>query len=112
MRLIMVLVLVSVAGVIFVSTNRTNSRRPLPAADTTITLKIDGMVCVACAGQIEKLVRGVDGVRSATVKLETGEARIEYDSTRTASEALAARISGAGFKAALVNSHRTDLRNE
>ena len=99
MRLIVILAVLCVVGVIVAARVRTNSAVPLPAADSSVTVKVVGMACVACAGRVEKLVRNMEGVRSATVKFETGEARIEYDSAKVTPAAFATRISDAGFEA-------------
>ena len=44
----------------------------------TISFKIEGMTCAACANRVEKALQRLDGVVSAVVNLATEEARVEY----------------------------------
>ena len=37
----------------------------------TITLLVSGMTCASCVAHVEKALRGVEGVLSATVNLAT-----------------------------------------
>jgi Cu+-exporting ATPase len=48
-------------------------------ASTTITLKISGMTCAACAANIEKVTRKLNGVISTTVNVSIEKASIKYD---------------------------------
>lgn len=48
-------------------------------AATTITLKISGMTCAACAANIEKVTRKLIGVISSTVNVSIEKASITYD---------------------------------
>jgi len=43
-----------------------------------ITLPIGGMTCASCVSHVEKALRSVDGVVSATVNLATEKATVEY----------------------------------
>ena len=43
----------------------------------TISFKIEGMTCAACANRVEKALQRLDGVVSAVVNLATEEARVE-----------------------------------
>ena len=43
-----------------------------------IALPIKGMTCASCVGHVEKALRGVEGVASASVNLATERATIEY----------------------------------
>ncbi len=59
------------------------------------TLPITGMTCASCAGRVERALRKVQGVRSASVNLATGQAHV----TGTASQAeLARAIEQAGYQ--------------
>jgi Cu+-exporting ATPase len=49
------------------------------------TLSIGGMTCAACAGRIEKTVRKIEGVTSATVNLAAEKLFVEYQDTKTLS---------------------------
>jgi copper chaperone len=59
------------------------------------TLRIDGLLCSACAANVRRRLERVDGVRSAEVDLERGEAEVSYDPARTSPEALVAAVEGA-----------------
>ena len=43
-------------------------------------LEVSGMSCESCAARVEGALLEVDGVRSATVRLESGGARVEGES--------------------------------
>ncbi|MDR0585965.1 MAG: heavy metal translocating P-type ATPase [Treponema sp.] len=49
------------------------------------TLSIGGMTCAACAGRIEKTVRKIEGVNTATVNLASEKLFVEYSGTQTLS---------------------------
>ena len=44
-----------------------------------ITVPVAGMTCAACVSVIEKTLRGLPGVREATVSLAGGKAAVELD---------------------------------
>ena len=52
----------------------------LPGAAVTHTYHIHGMSCNGCRNHVQEALSGVEGVRSAEVNLETGEAVIEMAS--------------------------------
>lgn len=65
------------------------------------TLKVDGMVCGACANRVEKVARHLDGVSDALISHEQGRATITYDPAKTTPAAIAKAITEhAGFKSA------------
>ena len=47
------------------------------------TLKIGGMTCGGCVANVEKILRGIDGVERADVSLDEGLARVRFDAQRT-----------------------------
>ncbi|MDR0784854.1 MAG: cation transporter, partial [Treponema sp.] len=49
----------------------------------TETLSIGGMTCAACAGRIEKTVRKIEGVTTATVNLASEKLFVEYQDAQT-----------------------------
>jgi len=63
--------------------------------ESTATLRIEGLLCSACAANVRRRLERVAGVRSAEVDLELGEARVAYDAARTTPQALAAAVEGA-----------------
>ena len=66
--------------------------------DTVI--KVGGMSCQGCVGNISGVLGGIAGVASAEVSLEAGEARVSYDPALVDRAALLAAIEDAGFDAA------------
>lgn len=46
-------------------------------------LRVGGMTCAACAGSVENALLALPGVRSASVSVVLGEARVEYDPALT-----------------------------
>lgn len=43
------------------------------------TLRVDGLLCSACAANVRARLEGLHGVRGARVDLERGEAVVTYD---------------------------------
>lgn len=64
-----------------------------PATGSVCTLKVEGMHCGACASQVEKAARKIDGVKAAKVNQPTGTAEIRYDPEKTSPTAIAKTIS-------------------
>ena len=56
------------------------------------TLRIDGLLCSACATSVRRHLESVNGVRDAQVDLERGEAQVGYDTARTDPAALIAAV--------------------
>ncbi len=65
----------------------------------TVKVKIPSMDCTACAVNIERTLRKVEGVARAEVVFKTKEAAIEYDPARISAEKIVAAIDETGFKA-------------
>ena len=55
-------------------------------------LRIEGLLCSACAVNVRRRLEAVDGVRSAHVDLERGEALVSYDAACAAPQALTAAV--------------------
>jgi copper ion binding protein len=67
-------------------------------AEQTMTLKVQGMTCNHCAMHVKNaLVEDVDGVRSADVSLEAGEATVTFDDSRTDLTEMAEAVSEVGY---------------
>jgi copper chaperone CopZ len=62
-----------------------------------ITLKIVGMHCGGCSSSVEKALKGVTGVSSATVNLGTGKAVVDYDPEKADTHKMADAVKKAGF---------------
>ena len=63
-------------------------------------IKVGGMSCQGCVGNITGVLGGLAGVASAEVSLEQGEARVRFDPAQIDRTALVDAIEDAGFDAA------------
>ncbi len=52
-------------------------RRAAPTGPEVVTLEVDGLTCNNCVRKLERALREADGVASATVTLDPGQATIE-----------------------------------
>jgi len=71
----------------------------IPSSEVTLDLAIKGMTCASCSARIEKVVSGLDGVRTMQVNLaaETGVA--VFDPDTISKRRILESISGLGFEA-------------
>jgi Cu+-exporting ATPase len=49
-----------------------------PADETMVSIRVEGMACASCVGRVEKAIRSVPGVASASVNLATGRADVGF----------------------------------
>ncbi|MEH2432321.1 MAG: heavy metal translocating P-type ATPase [Nostoc sp.] len=63
----------------------------------TLTLKLRGMSCAACACGVEEAIRSVSGVISCNVNFGAELATIQYDQKRTDLEKIQAAVDTAGY---------------
>ena len=70
-----------------------------PAAVGRVRLSVGGMTCRGCAGRVETGLRSVPGVHSVEVDLQGGAADVEFESGKTAVEALRQAVTDAGYRA-------------
>ncbi|TRZ91928.1 MAG: heavy metal translocating P-type ATPase [Methanosarcinales archaeon] len=68
-------------------------------ASTTITLKISGMTCAACAANIEKVLKKNKGVESVAVNFSLAKAQVEYDPSLVSVADMISAIEGIGYTA-------------
>ena len=66
------------------------------ASASRVVLSVEGMTCGGCVSRLERELKGADGITTATVSLEPGQAIVDGD-LDTAQ--VAPRIEAAGFKA-------------
>lgn len=59
------------------------------------TLRIEGLICSACAANVRARLEALAGVRGAQVDLERGEAEVRYDPQRLGPAELIAAVEGA-----------------
>jgi Cu+-exporting ATPase len=62
------------------------------------TLSIGGMTCAACAQRVEKAIRKLEGIETASVNLATEKATVVYDPQRVRIPAIRESIEKAGYK--------------
>lgn len=65
----------------------------------TTTIKVGGMSCGGCVKSITAVLMALDGVVSAEVSLEKGEAVVEFDAAKVTREQINSVIEDAGFDA-------------
>ena len=63
------------------------------------TLKITGMHCAGCSANVEKALKGVKGVASASVDLKSSKAVVDYDPALAGEKELVAAVKKAGYGA-------------
>ncbi len=78
-------------------TSLSQQNRPSGSSLQTLDISIGGMTCPHCPPALEKALRGIDGVRRASVNLATGMAHIAFDPSRAGTPALLTAIRQAGF---------------
>ncbi|MDR1655517.1 MAG: heavy metal translocating P-type ATPase, partial [Treponema sp.] len=62
------------------------------------TLSIGGMTCAACAQRVEKAIRKLEGIETASVNLATEKATVVYDPEKVRIPAIRESIEKAGYK--------------
>lgn len=62
-----------------------------------VTLKVTGMHCGGCVASVEKSLKSLAGVNSASVNLKEGKATVDYDPARTNEKEMAKAVKSAGF---------------
>ncbi|HIC93449.1 MAG TPA: heavy metal translocating P-type ATPase, partial [Anaerolineae bacterium] len=70
-------------------------------ATRTVSLSIGGMTCASCVAHVERALKGVEGVLSASVNLATERAMVEYIPGLTSFADLVAAVKDAGYEVVL-----------
>jgi len=78
------------------------------AQPSQLDLSVEGMTCASCVARVERALKSVPGVQTASVNLATERALVQMDED-LGPEKLIAAVTKAGYKAALVNE---EIRNE
>ncbi len=63
----------------------------------SLTLPITGMTCANCVAAVERNLKKLDGVETATVNLSSERASVEFDSAKLGLGELIARVERAGY---------------
>lgn len=62
---------------------------------TTATLRIDGLLCSACAATVRGRLERIDGVRRAAVDLDRGRALVTFDPSSATPDSLVEAVESA-----------------
>merc|ERR1719182_1263326 len=69
--------------------------------DSVLTLQIDGMMCGNCAGNVEKALSRVPGVRGARVSHITQKGQVHFHPSIVSKDTMIGAVKGIGFGASL-----------
>lgn len=69
------------------------------AAERSVTLSVERMICSACAYRVRRALESVPGVKQATVSFADKAAIVIYDDAQADASVLAAASRSAGFPA-------------
>jgi copper chaperone len=64
----------------------------------TTTLQIRGMTCAGCAKSVTRALQKLNGVASAEVSLDSGEAKVSFDPRQVSVAQLKAALEKAGYQ--------------
>ena len=71
----------------------------MASVSTPVGIRIEGMTCASCVGRVEKALRTVEGVASASVNLATERAEVAFANASSAGAVVSA-LKEAGYEAA------------
>lgn len=63
----------------------------------TELLKVTGMTCGSCTGNVTQALKAITGVGDVKVSLSDGEAAVQYDERMTSPDQLKTAVKGAGY---------------
>jgi copper chaperone CopZ len=72
---------------------------PKRAEMRTVSVPVDGMICVVCAGRVKTALKAVDGVRGVEVILEKRNALVVFQNHTCTLDQLTRAINQLGYKA-------------
>ncbi len=64
--------------------------------------KVSGMTCGHCRHKVEHALKQVDGVYTAVVDLQDGEAEVDFNDDEATAQQLIASVARAGYAATLI----------
>ncbi len=79
---------------------RTRSSAARTVEPANVTLAVENMNCGGCMRKVEKALDGAPGIRTVRANLSAKRVSVGYDANLTDTEAIIARLDGAGFRAA------------
>jgi P-type Cu+ transporter len=76
----------------------------------TVNLRLEGMGCASCAGNIEKAIRSVPGVVECNINFATEQGRVKYNPRRTNLKQIQQAVANAGYSArSLEDPEKTEI---
>jgi copper chaperone CopZ len=72
-------------------------RRERKAVTRELTIGVQGMTCAACVSRVERGLKKVSGVETASVNLATEQATVSYNPEQTTPQALLEKVSETGY---------------
>ncbi|MDK1493781.1 heavy metal translocating P-type ATPase [Sinorhizobium sp. 7-81] len=75
---------------------QTRNAEPIAGSARTASIPVEGITCASCVARVEKAIRAVPGVISASVNLATERADVRFDATAKPSEIVEA-IENTGY---------------
>lgn len=73
------------------------------ASEKSVTLKVNGMTCVACPFIVKKSLTSVEGVKTVKVSFKEKKAWVVFDDKQTNLAALTAATGNSGFPSEAVD---------
>ncbi|MEW6501748.1 MAG: heavy metal translocating P-type ATPase [Thermodesulfobacteriota bacterium] len=83
-----------------------------PAGEVSLILALGGMSCASCAARIEKVVSGMEGVRSMQVNLAAESGTVVFDPEVVSQRAIREAIGRLGFTAQVAQAGRSDVERQ
>jgi copper chaperone len=65
----------------------------------TTILRSDDLTCPSCVAGLEKTLKGIDGVETATVHFTSGRIEVHHDVSRVGADVLIRAVGQAGYRA-------------
>ncbi len=65
---------------------------------TTKTFTVNGMKCMGCVANVEKTLKGIDGINDVNVDLKAKTATVVYDEAKTGFADMKEAITAIGFE--------------
>jgi copper chaperone CopZ len=66
---------------------------------SSTVIKVEGMTCASCVGQIKRGMRSTPGIKELEIDLQNREARVQFDPAQVSPELIAIAIEKLGYKA-------------
>lgn len=81
------------------TTASSHTGQPTRAEVHTITVPVDGMICMVCAGSVKNALQAVRGVQKAEVDLAKRNVTVQYEHAKVSVDELTRAINQLGYKA-------------